>query len=153
MKQSHHSRIGFAQEKAKVKEQSLNSLPSNTPSEPVSDTYRLAKTILHQSFLLPLPQIVQPVMWAYAMDTLALVPHPDFLILADECSDYHYSFDLGDEFSSHRGPVASEDVDMDDSTPRTCNVVNPGNFSHDLSFLVLYPSNASEPVQLSKVPQ
>ena len=42
-------------------------------------------------------------MWAYAMDTLALVPHPDYLILADECSDYHYNFDLSDEFSTNRG--------------------------------------------------
>eukprot|EP00353_Schmidingerella_taraikaensis_P010783 CAMPEP_0185569274 /NCGR_PEP_ID=MMETSP0434-20130131/1946_1 /TAXON_ID=626734 ORGANISM="Favella taraikaensis, Strain Fe Narragansett Bay" /NCGR_SAMPLE_ID=MMETSP0434 /ASSEMBLY_ACC=CAM_ASM_000379 /LENGTH=97 /DNA_ID=CAMNT_0028184011 /DNA_START=1897 /DNA_END=2190 /DNA_ORIENTATION=+ len=89
---------------------------------------------------------------------MALVPHPDFLILADECSDYHYSFDLADEFSTgsknQTGPAATrDDVEMhaDGATPRTCQVVNPGNFSHDLSFLVLYPNNASEPVQLSKV--
>ena len=93
-------------------------------------------------------------MWAFAMDTLALVPHPDYLILADECSDYHYNFDLSDEFSRNRGRAPGEDVDMDGSaTPRSCNVVNPGNFSHDLSFLVLYPSSTSEPIQLSKVPQ
>jgi len=92
-------------------------------------------------------------MWAYAMDTLALVPHPDFLVLADECSDYHHSFDLSDEFSSE--PASHENVAMrDDGEPKkTCDVVNPGNFSYDLSFLVLYPSNAEEPVQLSKVPQ
>ena len=43
-------------------------------ARPISDTYRVAKTVLHQSFLLPLPQIVQPVMWAYALDTLSLMP-------------------------------------------------------------------------------
>ena len=89
------------------------------------------------------------------MDTLALTPHPDFLILADECSDYHYTFDLGDEFSSQPVPTG-EDIEMrqdSDAPQRACQVINPGNFSHDLSFLVLYPNNASEAVQLSKVPQ
>ena len=91
------------------------------------------------------------------MDTLALVPHPDYLILADDCSDYHYTFDLSDEFSS-QVVTGREDIEMrqdgDNETPqRTCQVINPGNFSNDLSFLVLYPNNVSEAVQLSKVPQ
>ena len=50
-------------------------------------------------------------MWAYAMDTLSLTPHPDFLILADECSDYHYSFDLSDEFSNHAS-IARDNIEM-----------------------------------------
>ena len=159
LKQNHHSRIAFAQEKARVQENARKKPDSegrfNAP--PVSgtdDTYKVARSVLHQSFLMPLPQIVQPVTWAFAMDTLALTPHPDFLILADECSDYHYTFDLGDEFSSQ--PVAAgEDIEMrqdSDAPQRACQVINPGNFSQDLSFLVLYPNNASEAVQLSKVP-
>lgn len=93
-------------------------------------------------------------MWAYAMDTLSILPQPDFLILADDCGDYHHSFDLSDEFSNFEAQQpAREDVDMDGegSAKKTCEVINPGNFSHDLSFLVLYPSNKDEPVQLSKV--
>ena len=112
---------------------------------PRSDTYRICKTILHQGFLLPLPQIVQPVMWAYALDALSIVPQPDFLVLADECTDFHHSFNLSDEFSTLQ---PGENIDMDDGEGRakTCEVVNPGNFSHDLSFLALYPNNAEEPV-------
>ncbi len=54
-------------------------------------------------------------MWAYAMDTLSLLPQPDFLILADECSDYHHSFDLTDEFSSQgESQVMRENTDMKD---------------------------------------
>ena len=116
LKQNHHSRVAFAQEKAKVQENARNQRESTgglqaAPPTITDDTYRVARTVLHQSFLMPLPQIVQPVTWAYAMDTLALTPHPDFLVLADECSDYHYTFDLGDEFSSH--PVAGrDDIEM-----------------------------------------
>ena len=32
------------------------------------------------------------------------------------------------------------------TTRRTCEVVNPGNFSHDLSFVALYPNNKEEPI-------
>ena len=49
-----------------------------------------------------------------------------------------------------------ENMDMRDEEgepTRLCDVVNPGNFSQDLSFLVLYPSNTAEPIQLSKLPQ
>ena len=91
-------------------------------------------------------------MWAYAMDALALLPPPDFLILADECSDFHHSFDLNDEFlSSH----SNENVPMEEEigvSKKRCEVVNPGNFSHDLSFLALYPNNVNESIQLSKLP-
>ena len=88
------------------------------------------------------------------MDTLSLMPQPDFLILADECNDYHHSFDLKDEFSS-RGNTPRDNNEMEDEDgPRKfCEVVNPGNFSHDLSFLALYPCSTDEPIQLSKVPQ
>ena len=109
LKQNHHPRINFAQEKARVQE-SRNQQKS-TETKEVTDTYRVAKTILHQGFLIPLPQIVQPVMWAYAMDTLSILPQPDFLVLADECGDYHHSFDLTDEFST-MGSEARDDADM-----------------------------------------
>ena len=81
------------------------------------------------------------------MDTLSILPQPDFLVLADDCGDFHHSFDLTDEFSS-MGSQARADIDMaEDGRPkRTCEVVNPGNFSHDLSFLALYPNNREEPV-------
>ena len=58
--------------------------------EEVPETLKIARTILHQGCLVPLPQIVQPVLWAFAKDVLNLVPHPDFLVLADDCSDYHH---------------------------------------------------------------
>lgn len=104
---------------------------------------------------MPLPQIVQPVTWAYSMDTLSIAPQPDFLVLADECADFHHSFDLNDEFSesaekSAAGGVASaidtEMLEDDDVDRKRCEVVNPGNFSHDLSFLALYPNSENESV-------
>ena len=49
----------------------------------------MAKTILHQGSLLPLATIFQPIMWSYG-DALHLYPHPDFLVLSDECEEYHY---------------------------------------------------------------
>ena len=55
----------------------------------ISDTFKLAKTILHQGHLLPIPQIVQPIMWAYG-DVFHLTPHPDYLVLADDCQDYYH---------------------------------------------------------------
>jgi hypothetical protein len=39
---------------------------------------------------MPLPQVTQPVIWDYAVDAFNLTPHPDFLVLADECNDYHH---------------------------------------------------------------
>ena len=56
------------------------------------------------------------------------------------------------------GNRAREDIEMVDEdgnarARKTCEVVNPGNFSHDLSFVAIYPNNSDEPVQLSKVPQ
>jgi hypothetical protein len=53
--------------------------------QPVEDGYKVAKTILMQGMLMPLPQIVQPLIWSCALDCLNLTPEPDFLVLADEC--------------------------------------------------------------------
>ena len=92
-------------------------------------------------------------MWAYALDTLSITPQPDFLILADDCSDYHHCFDMNDEFSTGEASKENAEMSDDEAKKKKCSVVNPGNFSHDLSFLALYPNNEDEPVQLSKVPQ
>ena len=73
---------------------------------------------MHQSFLLPLPQIAQPVIWEYAVDTFNLTPHPDYLVLADECEDYH-----------HKIPVDLKGHEKEE--PRFVNVLNPGNFAQD----------------------
>ena len=35
-------------------------------------------------------------LWNYAVDCLNLTPEPDFLVLADECHDFHYKFDVDD---------------------------------------------------------
>ena len=85
LKQNHHQKIAFAQKKYSG---------THPEEKPVDDNYRVAKTILRQSYLLPLPQIVQPTMWSYAMDCLNLTPEPDYLVLADECADYYYRVPL-----------------------------------------------------------
>lgn len=149
LKQNHHPRIDFVQEKVKVKQAKEEGANSKAAAS-VPASYKVAKTILHQGFLTPLPQIVQPVAWAYAMDTLSIMPQPDFLILADECVDYHHSFDLNDAFSTTNRDEAGADAEMaedDDEVERKrCEIVNPGNFSHDLSFLALYPNSENESI-------
>jgi len=58
-----------------------------------------------------------------------LTPEPDYLILADECNDYYYSIPL-------------YEISPDEQTQqKTCHVLNPGNFSSDRSFVVVYPYN------------
>lgn len=44
--------------------------------------------------MLPLPNLVQPLMWSHAMDTLNITPEPDYLVLADECKDFYYPVPL-----------------------------------------------------------
>ncbi|TNV81490.1 hypothetical protein FGO68_gene12645 [Halteria grandinella] len=107
--------------------------------EEASETLRVANTIVLQGNLMPLPQIVQPVTWSFAKDALNIVPHPDILILADDCQDYHHSIPVNSEFKEE--PVTH------------VQVVNPGNFAFDRSFLMLYPNagSAEEMVQPSKI--
>ena len=81
---------------------------------------------------MPLPSIVQPVMWSYAFDCLNLSPEPDFLIMADECKDYSY-----------RVPLEEVPPGEDVGKAKTCHVVNPGNFGADGTFTVIYPGNDS----------
>jgi hypothetical protein len=56
-----------------------------------------------------------------------LVPEPDFIILADECSDYH-----------HKISVALDEEDQQDGD-KFVHVLNPGSFAQDNSFCVIYP--------------
>lgn len=37
-------------------------------------------------------------MWSFAKDCLNLVPHPDYLILADDCADYYHKIPIDDCF-------------------------------------------------------
>jgi hypothetical protein len=80
LKRNHISRIEIAQEKVR----SITGEGLDT-----KDTYKLAKTILSQSTLLPITTVVQPIIWGFG-DCLNLLPHPDFLILADDCEDYYH---------------------------------------------------------------
>ena len=59
---------------------------------------------------------MQPVVWNYAVDTLNLTPEPDYIILADECKDYH-----------HRIPCTLSGEEEEGC--KHVNVLNPGNFS------------------------
>lgn len=119
-----------------VKVQRAQERQSGYSEKVTDDTFRVAKTIVHQGTLIPLPSIIQPIMWSYAKDCLNLVPHPDFLILADDCADYH-----------HKIPVESS---FEDEPQKCVHVINPGNFALERSFVVIYP--ATEDVQPSKVP-
>jgi hypothetical protein len=98
-------------------------------AEQKDDTLKVARTILHQGQLMPLSSVVQPVMWTFAKDCLNLVPHPDYLILADDCADYHHKLPVEDGSHVH--------------------VMNPGNFAIDRSFLVFYPK--TEDIQPSHI--
>lgn len=42
--------------------------------------------------------IIQPILWSYG-DAMHLHPHPDYLILADECSEYNYEVPVNDHDS------------------------------------------------------
>jgi hypothetical protein len=77
-------------------------------------------------------------MWSFAKDCLNLVPHPDYLILADDCADYYHKIPIDDCFV--------------DEQQRHVNVINPGHFAQERSFVVLYPTKSEDDVQPSKVP-
>lgn len=74
-------------------------------------------------------------MWTYASDSLNLAPHPDYLILADDCQDYHHKIQVeGVEFEEPQKHV---------------HVINPGSFAREKAFVVIYPT--TEDVQPSKI--
>lgn len=119
LKQNHHAKITPGQERAKQ---------SHMDYEEKPDSYKVAKTVLKQGFLLPLPQIVQPILWSYGVDTLSLSPEPDFLVLADDAEDSYSKVSL----------MELNDLGTKEQE-KFVHVVNPGNFAADGSFAVVYP--------------
>lgn len=79
----------------------------------------LAKTLLDQCTLSPLPLGLSPIHWGYE-HALQLYPAPDCLILADSVQHYRTSY-------------------------RDCEVINPGSFYVANEFTVYYPfTNVTE---------
>lgn len=101
------------------------------------DTLKVARTIYYQQNLVPLTPVTQPVIWAYESALQAI--QPDFLILADECKQYSYTF----------GRKAADNDQEENVSENTTTVLNPGNFGRDRTFSVLYPVTGE--VQLSKI--
>ena len=85
---------------------------------------------------MPLAPIIQPIMWSYG-DALHLTPHPDFLVLADECDDYTYTIPVNGHKTTYHdvSKLGNEDAQK----VKTVTILNPGNFSKDGSFSVVYP--------------
>ena len=86
---------------------------------------------------MPLAPIVQPVMWSFG-DAMHLYPHPDILVLADECEDYFYHIPVnGHETTFHD---AQKKMGTEDKAGvKHITVVNPGSFTSG-KFTVLYPT-------------
>jgi len=86
----------------------------------------LVKTILDQAHLCPLPLIVQPIHWSFD-HALRLYPPPTCVVLGDSHAWYKYTY-------------------MDD-----CDVVNPGEFNVDFSFVLYSP--ATREFDYSMIPE
>lgn len=86
-------------------------------------------------------------MWSYG-DSLHLYPHPDFLVMADECEDYVYQIPVNGHKTTYHDitKLGNEEAQVQ---LETVTVVNPGSFGQDTSFCVIYPGTNS--VQPSKV--
>jgi len=82
--------------------------------ESESMVYHLAKTLLAQSHLCPLPFTSRPVLWDYD-SALRLYPCPDLAVLCDQHEMYTQECDGS-------------------------QVANPGPFHTDFSFIMYYPS-------------
>jgi hypothetical protein len=46
-------------------------------------------------------------MWSFAKDCMDLVPHPDYLILADDCADYHHKIPVNTLFADEKVKASS----------------------------------------------
>lgn len=79
-----------------------------------------------------------------------LYPHPDFLVIADECDDFCYQLPVNGHKSTFHDTVKMGNEDNHDEL-ETVTIINPGNFAADRSFTVVYPQKNE--VQPSKVPQ
>ena len=62
-----------------------------------------------------------------------LVPHPDYLVLADDCQEYHHTFKV-DTFN-----VSNSFQQISEEEQKEVHVINPGNFGAERKFVVLYP--------------
>lgn len=95
------------------------------PTEGTEIVKHMARTVIDQSHLCPLPQRIRPIYWAYD-HAMRVYPIPDLLILADRFDSYAINYE-------------------------GCHCVNPGSFSAgDLSFFMYYP--VSRTSQYSKIP-
>jgi len=78
-----------------------------------------------------------------------MYPHPDILVLADECEDFVYKVPVNGHKSTFHDIEQMGNEDRN-SQMETITVLNPGNFGYDKSFVVVYP--LTNEVQPSKVP-
>lgn len=116
----------FSQELVFFREELIGRLRRNcviAPSDDHTLPTHLCRTITQQSHLCPLPLHVQPVMWPYD-NSLSLYPLPHVVIAAEQYDQYE-KFNQG------------------------CQVINPGAFSLDFSFVVYYP--ATKTCEFSKI--
>lgn len=88
------------------------------PSSRTADEH-LVQTVLGQGHLCPLPPLVRPTYWTYE-HAMRIYPLPDALILADSVDQFEWQ---------HHG----------------CDVVNPGSFATDFSFVVYKPCGEATP--------
>jgi hypothetical protein len=91
---------------------------------------------------------VQPVLWSFG-DSLSLYPHPDILILADECDEYHFNVPVNGHKTTFHDVVKLGNENLSKEL-EVVTVLNPGNFSKDRSFAVVYPLQRE--VQASSIP-
>ena len=84
----------------------------------------VAKTVLDQGHLCPLPLSVRPVFWGFD-HSLRLIPQPNALFLGDQYDQFVHEY-------------------------RGTNIGNPGSFSTDFSFVVFWPSTGE--MEFSRVP-
>jgi hypothetical protein len=72
---------------------------------------------------------------------MSICPTPDYLVLADECKDFYYEIENEMEMKRAQTDVemAMEGENNQAVKKETVKVVNPGNFSQDYSFSVIYP--------------
>ncbi len=81
-------------------------------------------TVLAQGSLAPVDLTVSPLIWHHAQ-AMTILPLPQYLVLADVVEDFYM-------------------------TNNTTTVVNPGNFTKDFSFCVIFPlKNLVEPCKIN----
>ena len=98
-------------------------LPPRTEDDAPELTEQLVESILDQGHLCPLPLHVEPIYWELDY-TLRLLPLLHLLILADHADQYSFEY-------------------------KGCQVVNPGSFSSDYSFVMYRP--ATKEVEFNKL--